>query len=189
MKNIIIGGTVRAGKSTLAEKIVKHFKYSLCECDAIVNAFDIVFPELGIIHRDPEGTREKFKPFLHVMLSGFGKDLKHKDLVTVFPGSQFMPSTINEYEKKDKWIVIFLGMNDVSDIELFKKMREMDKPNDWTFKESDERLLRHCSKIIKESKTLEEECKKYGFYYFNTFNDREKVFNDIIKLIEIEQEK
>ena len=35
----------------------------------------------------------------------------------------------------------------------------------------------------------EEECKKYGFYYFNTFNDREKVFNDIIKLIEIEQEK
>lgn len=189
MRNIIIGGTVRAGKSTLAEKVVKHFKYSLCECDAIVNAFDKVFPELGIIHRDPEGAREKFKPFLYVMLNGFGKDLKYKDLVTVFPGSQFTPSIINEYEKKDKCIVIFLGMNDVSAEDLLKKMREMDTPHDWTFKESDERLLRHCSKIVKESKTLEEECKKYDFYYFNTFNDRDKVFDEIVQIIKREQEK
>ena len=71
--------------------------------------------------------------------------------------------------------------------ELLKKIREMDSEKDWTFKETDEKLLKHCNKIVDESKTLENECKKYGFYYFNTFDDREKVFDGIIEMLKEEQ--
>ena len=70
-RNIIIGGTVRAGKSTLAERIVKELGYSICESDTIVNAFDKTFPELGIVHKRPEEAREKYKPFLYEILTGF----------------------------------------------------------------------------------------------------------------------
>lgn len=187
MKNIIIGGTVRAGKSTLAARIVKELGYSICESDSVVNAFDKAFPELGIIHKDPKGAREKYKPFLHELLTGFYRTLKYQGIVTVFPGAQFLPSTIDEYSKKDKYIVIFLGMNDIDGETLLNKIREMDSEHDWTFKESDEKLLKHCNKIIEESKTLENECKKYGFYYFNTFFDREKVFDEVIKIVKEEQ--
>lgn len=184
MKNIIIGGTVRSGKSTLANKIAKKFNYSLCESDTIVNAFDEVFPELGIVHNKPESAREKYKPFLFEILNGFYRSLKYLEIVTIFPGAQFLPRHIAEYPKLDKYIVIFLGINDCTPEELVKKFRKWDKPSDWTFKESDEKLLKHAEKIINESIKLEIECKKYGFYYFNTFHDREKTFDEVLKLIE-----
>ena len=186
-RNIIIGGTVRAGKSTLAERIVKELGYSICESDTIVNAFDKAFPELGIVHRRPEEAREKYKPFLHEILTGFYRTWKYQGIPTVFPGSQFLPSTIDEYSRKEHYIVIFLGINDVTGEELLSKIREMDTEKDWTFKENDEKLLKHCNKIIEESKTLENECKKYGFYYFNTFADREKVFDGIIEMLKEQQ--
>lgn len=186
MKNIIIGGTVRAGKTTLANKIAKELHYSSCESDTIVNAFNNVFPQLGIVHNKPEQARENYKPFLFEVLNGFLRNLKYCNMVTVFPGSQFLPRHINEYPKKDKYIVIFFGMNDVSATELLEKMREMDTVNDWTHKETDETLLKHCNKIITESTDLEQDCKKYGFYYFNTFKNREKVFKDIVHFIKKE---
>lgn len=188
MKNILIGGTVRAGKSTLANLIRNKFKYSLVESDTIVNAFDVVFPELGITHKKAEITRERYKPFLFEILNGFCRDLKYNQNVTVFPGAQFLPEQINEYPKKDKYIVIFLGISDASPQELMAKIREMDTASDWTNKRSDEQLLNNCKNIIKESINLKNDCEKFGFYYFDTFNNRSKTLNKIVEMIENENE-
>lgn len=187
MKNIIIGGTVRAGKSTLANMIREECKYSLCESDTIVNAFHKTFPELGIVHNKPESARENYKPFLFEILDGFCKGLNWHNNITIFPGSQFLPRHINEYPKKDQFIVIFLGINDTTPEQLLQKMRQTQKPHDWINKETDEKLLKICSQIINESIELENECKKYGFYYYNTFNDRDKVFKSIVKQIKKQQ--
>lgn len=64
------------------------------------------------------------------------------------------------------------------------KIREMDKKFDWTSKETDENLLHHCNRIITESKMLEKECKKFNFYYFDTFSDRQNTLNKIVDLVE-----
>lgn len=189
MRNILIGGTVRAGKSTLANLIRNKFKYSLVESDTIVNAFDVVFPELGITHKKAEITREKYKPFLFEILNGFCRDLKYNDNVTIFPGAQFLPEQINEYPKKDKYIVIFLGISDVAPEELMAKIREMDKPSDWTSKRTDEQLLVNCKNIIRESTDLKNACEKYGFYYYDTFKNRTETLNEIVKMIENENER
>lgn len=66
-------------------------------------------------------------------------------------------------------------------------MRQTQKPHDWIRKESDENLLKICSKIINESIELESECKKYGFYYYNTFNNRDKILKNIVKQIKKQQ--
>lgn len=187
MKNIIIGGTVRAGKSTLANMIRAKYKYSLCESDTIVNAFQKTFPELGIVHNNPELAREKYQPFLFEILDGFCKGLKWNNNITIFPGSQFLPKHINEYPKKDQFIVIFLGIIDATPEQLLQKMRQTQKPHDWIRKESDENLLKICSKIINESIELESDCKKYGFYYYNTFNNRDKILKNIVKQIKKQQ--
>lgn len=188
MKNILIGGTVRAGKSTLANLIRNKFKYSLVESDTIVNAFDVVFFELGITHKKAEVTREKYKPFLFEILNGFCRDLKYNENVTIFPGAQFLPEQINEYPKKDKYIVIFLGISDATPQELMAKIREMDTASDWTNKRTDEQLLNNCKNIINESKELKRQCDKFGFYYFDTFKNRSKTLNKIVEMIENENE-
>ena len=183
MKNIIIGGTVRAGKTTLANLLREKFGYSKVESDTIVNAFDKVYPELGITHKNPELAREKYQPFLFEVLNGFCKDIKYCGNITVFPGSQFLPENIAKYENFDKFIVIFLGINAKSSEELLKTIRENDTENDWTYKKSDEWMLKFCGNLIKESNLLKEDCEKFGFYYFNTFDDRPLVLNQVCKMV------
>ncbi len=179
MKNIIIGGTVRSGKTTLANLLRNRFGYSKVESDTIVNAFDKVYPELGIIHKNAELARKQYEPFLFEILNGFCKDLKYAGNVTVFPGSQFLPENLAKYEKLDKYIVVFLGINASSAEEMIKVIRKNDTEDDWTHKKDDEWMLRSCNNIIHESQKIEQECKKYGFYYFNTFDDRMFVLNQI----------
>lgn len=189
MKNILIGGTVRAGKTTLANMVRRKFKYSKCESDTIVNAFDKVYPEFGITHRDAKLARERYEPFLFEVLNGFCRDLKYGGNVTVFPGSQFLPENISRYEKQDRYIVIFLGVEAESPEILLHKIRECDTENDWTHKKDDEWMLRFCKNLIQESKNLKEQCEKYGFLYYNTFENREKVLKGILKVIKKEQNK
>ncbi|MBP3631049.1 MAG: hypothetical protein J6J23_06170 [Clostridia bacterium] len=188
MKNIIIGGTVRSGKTTLANVLRERFGYSKVESDTIVNAFDKAFPEFGIRHKYAEKTRELYEPFLFEILNGFCKDLKYANNITVFPGSQFLPENLSRYEKLDKYIVIFLGLDNAQPEELLKVIRDYDTENDWTHKQTDEWLLRLCKNVIIESEKIKLACEKYGFYYFNTFRDRGLVLNQICDIIKDLQE-
>lgn len=183
MKNIIIGGTVRAGKTTLANLIRERFGYSKVESDTIVNAFDKAFPDFGITHRNTCLAREKYEPFLFEVLNGFCKDLKYCGNVTVFPGSQYLPENLSRYEKLDKYIVIFLGINAPSAKELLNLIRQYDTEFDWTYKKSDEWMLKFCQQLIDESEQLKRDCEKYGFYYFNTFENRKEKLNEICDII------
>lgn len=184
MKNIIIGGTVRSGKTTLANLLRGKFGYSKVESDTIVNAFDKAFPEFGITHKDASGAREKYQPFLFEVLNGFCRDLKYAGNVTVFPGSQFLPVNLSRYEKLDKYIVVFLGINAQSPEELLKVIRENDTEKDWTYSKTDEWMFRFCKNVIDESNQTKEDCEKYGFYYFNTFENRAEVLNDVCEMVD-----
>lgn len=183
MKNIIIGGTVRSGKTTLANLLRDKFGYSKVESDTIVNAFDKVFPTLGITHKKAEEARINYEPFLFEILNGFRRDLKFTNNITIFPGSQFLPENLAKYDKIEDCIVIFLGFDGISEYDLLKSIRANDSENDWTFKKDDEWLLRLCKNIILESDKLKIDCEKYGFYYFNTYYAREEIFNQICEIV------
>ena len=58
MKNIIILGAARSGKSTLAQMIHKKYNYSIISIDSFVSALRDSFPSLGITHSN---TENKFK--------------------------------------------------------------------------------------------------------------------------------
>lgn len=72
-----------------------------------------------------------------------------------------------------------MGINANKPEDLLKTIREHDTENDWTYKKTDKWMLGFCKNIIEESEKLKADCEKYGFYYFNTFNDRTFVLNQI----------
>lgn len=183
MKNVIIGGTVRSGKTTLACKLFNETKISLCESDTIVNAFNEVYPQLGILHKKPKESREIFKPFLFEVLNGFVRSLKYKNVPTVFPGSQFLPEHIAQYGQLDRYVVIFLGMGHTTAQNLLERFREKDGVGDWTADFSNEKLIHICQQIIDESLIIEQQCQQYGFLYYDTFDNREATFNTIVSMI------
>jgi len=69
MKNIIIAGPPRAGKSTLARKINKELGHSIINLDGFVWAFKKAFPQLGIKDEEDAANVDeihvvKLAPFL-----------------------------------------------------------------------------------------------------------------------------
>ena len=187
MKNIIIGGVVRSGKTTLANLLREEFSYSKCESDAIISAFQNAFPSLNINHKDKVLSRKNYEPFLFALLDGFSKDLKYTKNVTIFPGAQFLPENLSRYKNIDNYIVIFLGLDGITPEGLVESFKTFDTVNDWTFKKDDKWLYEHCKNTIEESNKLKKDCEKFGFYYFNTFHNRQQTFDEIKDLIKKEQ--
>ena len=67
MKNIIIFGEPRSGKSTLANMIVDRFNYQVIHVDSIRDTFKKIYPELGIAP-NMAIENEKFQLFLQEYL-------------------------------------------------------------------------------------------------------------------------
>lgn len=185
MKNVIIGGSIRSGKSTLCEKLHHELGYSVVESDTIVTAFDKVFPELNIKHNNPKLTKQNYAPFVNALLSGFHKGLTFHNIPTAFCGAQFLPQSLSEYKNINNFLVIFLGITDITAQELFFNIRQHDKATDWTSTAPDEKLQLYCNEIIKTSNFYKEECKKFNFAYFDTGLNREQAFNNVINYIKM----
>ena len=68
MKNVIIFGEPRSGKSTLANMIVDKFNYQVIHVDAIRDTFKTIYPELNIAP-DIAINNKKFQLFIQEYLN------------------------------------------------------------------------------------------------------------------------
>lgn len=180
MKNVYIGGVSRSGKSTLAGMLYHKLDYSVFELDTIVHSFTKIFPELGISEKDKEHLDQNFAPFAYEMLKCCDKDRKYGGIKVCINGFQLSPKSIANFELVDNLIVIFLGMNGVTAEEMLENIKATQTDGDWTLKHSDEQLLKTCQKLIDRSNKIEEQCKEFGFLYFDTSKNREAVLNEIL---------
>ena len=72
MKNIIIAGPSRAGKSTLARKINEELNYFVISLDKLVATFQGAYPQLDIrLNWDRKKTTDNLAPFIGHFLGAF----------------------------------------------------------------------------------------------------------------------
>ncbi len=72
MKNIIIAGSSRAGKSTLARKINEELNYFIISVDKLVATFQGAYPQLNIkLNWNRRKTTDNLAPFLGHFLGAF----------------------------------------------------------------------------------------------------------------------
>ena len=72
IKNIIIAGPSRAGKSTLARKINEELGYFVISIDKLVATFQEAYPQLNIkLNWNREKTTDNIAPFLGHFLGMF----------------------------------------------------------------------------------------------------------------------
>ena len=77
MKNIIIAGPSRAGKTTLAERLNEELNYFVISLDKIVATFGRAYPQMDIrLHMDYEKMKDNLAPFLGHFLGVFS-DFRH----------------------------------------------------------------------------------------------------------------
>jgi adenylate kinase family enzyme len=198
MKNIIIAGSGRAGKTTLARKINEELNYFVINLDKLMTAFNRAYPQLDVrIAWDYYKATTNIAPFLgHYlgMLSsgqGFADELNlraHdvKGNRFVLEGGHFdfeiISSILKDYgteELKDSFILIGLIQNQTAD-EFFNNVRKYDTEDDWTHSFDDDDLMELCKNLVSHNLEMSDYFDKYGFITYDSSKNRKLVFDRII---------
>lgn len=206
MKNIIIAGPSRAGKSTLARKINEELNCFVVSIDKLVAIFNGAYPQLNIkLNWDREKTTDNIAPFLGHFLGAFstsiGSTYEFNLQKHVVKGNRFVLEggyvnfdkilpILEMYgieELKDNFILIGLTQNNKTVDEFVSDFKKHDTENDWTYGWDDDEYREYAiNDAIPSSKSMTEHLLKYGFAIYDTSKDREQVFDGIIDDIKSE---
>jgi len=199
LKNIIIAGPPRAGKSTLARKINEELGCFVIGVDKLVAAFQGAYPQLDIrLNWNREKTTENIAPFLGHFLGMFssadGRGLlpySHgavKGNRFVLEGGYFdfemlMP-ILNTYgieALSDNFLLIGLAQNKKTMDEFVNDCKKFDTEDDWTYGFTEDDLRQIAEDQLSFSRYMTDHLVKYGFTIYDTSTEREQVLDQIVK--------
>ena len=200
MKNILIVGPARYGKTSLAKKINEELNYFVINLDKLMTVFGKAYPQLDVrIAWDYDKATANVAPFLGHFLGifssshGFVDDLnlrKHdvKGNKFVLEGGHFdldkISSILKTYgieELKDRFILIGLVQDKKTAKEFFNDIRKYDTEDDWTYSLDDDDLMELCGFLVSDSQDMWKNLTKYGFTIYDTTTERERVFEKVIE--------
>jgi len=201
LKNIIIAGPSRTGKSTLAKRINDELGFFAIALDKLVATFGVAYPQLDIrLNWDREKTTDNIAPFLGHFLGMFssadGRGLLPYSHAAangnrfVMEGGYFNFDKITPIlkiygidELKDKFLLIGLVQTKKTVDELVTDFKKYDTVSDWTYGFSDDDLREISEDVISHSRFMTDHLTRYGFTIYDTSNDREQVLDSIVKAI------
>lgn len=182
MKNIVIIGRPRAGKSTLANMISDKYQYQIIRTDTIRNTFKEVFPELNIKPHTAIKSKE-FQKFCKEFLEANIRQARNK-YNYVMEGCETSVKDCKELYDNGNNLIYVLAQKNIRPEEMSDNIKSNDTNKDWTCKMSDEERLEYCTRSIEKAKMLEEECKQYGLKFYDTAKNRQKVLEEIMEDID-----
>lgn len=84
----------------------------------------------------------------------------------------------------DNILIYVLGQINISPEDMAKNIKKYDTQDDWTKEKEYTELVNHCSNSIEKAKQLKNECNEYKIQFFDTSKNREKVLENILKIVE-----
>ena len=184
-KNILIIGAARSGKTTLAKRFSKEQGYNLISIDDIVSGFE-AYPELQIHHDgDAVDTATRLAPFLKRYLKELSEGSTFYDgIKTVIEGThidfeQIIPYLQSE-KLKQKYEIIGLTFNNITEQELYNYIKKYDIEDDWTYWCDEEELKGNVRYFIDRNKYFNEKFKKYNITTYDTSYNRDKILDEIL---------
>lgn len=167
-KVILLGGTPRAGKTTLAARLTAHgfSKYSL---DTLTDAITGGLPEVSLPGgHDQERSAEKLFAFFRILVEGAVSDAKHYGIHTVFDMYDFTPEYVRRLPFEKELEVYFLGYPRFSAEEIRFNIRHYAAPDDWIAQVSEEYLTEVALRCERINRKLTEQCARYGYELIDT---------------------
>lgn len=186
MKNILIMGIGRAGKTTLSKMIKdKHNSYNLIHSDALKWAM-IRAENKEEYYRKNVDKQKEFehgeyfqRTLLELYNSLIRKDTNHYGYI--LESGQLHPKVVKEMIDFENTIVICLGLGNLSREDMVNQCITYDTEESWTYGLPKDYLLEHAKDWYNSNEMLKVECPKYGIKYMDTSKDREKVLKDILE--------
>jgi len=197
MKNIIIAGSGRAGKTTLARKINEELNYFVINIDKLIVTFHGAYPQLNI--KFGVNPTDSLAPFLGHFLGAFssshGVAYELNLRAHAVKGNRFvLEGGYFNFEKilpilkmyeieelKDNFFLIGLVQNKKTADEFFNDFRKYDTEDDWTYDFDDVELREFSEEAILSNREMTDHLVKYGFTIYDTSTEREQVFDKIVE--------
>lgn len=180
MKNILILGTCRTGKTTFSKMLQKELdNYQILEVDSIISALQRTFDdiEIGFIHDNLENN--KLTEFMSILIEKFQARLGN-EYGFIINSDSILPEDLIKYFDLDNTIVYYFVSPNLTVDEIVENCRNYDNLNQWTTKRTDEQLSNHL-KIAKDFEIkIIEQCKKYNIKCIDTSHNREIIFKQLL---------
>ena len=183
LKQFIVCGASTGGKSTFSTELVKEFAVQHICIDPIINAFEDVFPQLGITHKAPTHAAhiavcEKFRPFAERMIDSMDVDN------FVFEG--FRLPIADLYKKyKDTSIQFFVfGYPSATPQDKLAQIREHDNgQGNWVDEMANDELIETLTFLIAESKEEEKVRRDLAIPFFDTSKEYWEKIHEALNLV------
>lgn len=180
-KNIIILGTARSGKSTLAHMLHDKYNYSIISIDSFVSALRDAFPDIGITHSNTENKFELLPKFVYSYMKKIIKEYPNEKFV--LEGWHVYPDDMAKLFDNDDIKIICLGYIEISCDEALTLIRTNESDNSYTRNMSDDEVRNLVLNHIRYSEILKEKCERCGIDFYDTSFDREKKLKEIMKYL------
>ena len=163
MKNMIIAGVPRSGKSTVAHLLSKRYGYQHISMDSIIAGFEKCFPETGVNTYQGLSSLEtlriisgKMAPFVRAMLDSgaYGRSGPCMALDMY----QLLPEDYDRYIRGADCDIAYFITSDVTPEERFLIQKKYDTEKDYSFYKSDEELREGAAYIVEQSILIKEQC-------------------------------
>ncbi len=189
MKNILIMGIGRAGKTTLSNMIKdKWSSYNLLRGDslkwAIIRAKDK--EDYYIKNVDIQKEYEHGEFFQKALLELYKSLIRNdkKGYGYILESGQLHPKIVSEMIDFEKTIVLCLGLGDLTAEDMVEQCIKYDTEESWTYGLSREYLLKNAQDWYNCNEMLKKECPKYNIKYIDTSKNRFEILNKILDEIE-----
>lgn len=189
LKNILIMGIDRAGKTTLSEMLKDKYKsYSLIHSDSLKWAM-IRAKGKEKYYRTNVDKQKEFEHseyFQKTLLEFFNSSISQakNHYGYILESGQLYPKIVKEMIDFEKTIVVCLGLGDLDVDGMIELCIEHDIEKDWSFGLSREYLKEYATDWYYANEMLKKECPKYGIKYYDTSVNRVSVLNNIMNEIE-----
>ncbi|MBU1019570.1 MAG: hypothetical protein KJ847_00030 [Firmicutes bacterium] len=165
MKNLIIVGASRSGKSTVAKEIAKINNMTYIPLDAFVSTLENLYPEVGIKHLD-DNLKMSIK--IAVFLKELVSHLKYEDINYVIDLYQVYPKDLSDIIDPKQDLVVYFGYPNLVPKEKLEFVKKHAREKDWTRNTPDSEMIGILELFIAENKKMHRECIEIGYPFFDT---------------------
>ncbi len=186
MKNILIIGIGRAGKTTLSKMIKdKYNSYNLLHSDSLKWAM-IRAKNQEAYYRENVDKQKEFehseyfqRTLLYLYNSLIKKDTNKYGYI--LESGQLHPKIVKEMIDFNTTNVICLGLGNLSINDMVEQCIKYDTEESWTYNLPKEYLAKHAEDWYNSNEMLKKECPNYGIKYIDTSKGREKILKDTLE--------
>lgn len=176
--HVIIAGTARSGKTTLA-LLLNEFGYTHYKMDSIKRG---ICESLKLKYDNWEDVSPIMCNIINKIIQDNKTDTNYKIEKYLFDTPFIYPKDLEGIDMSDT-MVIFLGYAHIDPDSEVELIRQHDKDHYWTTRIDDDQLKRWSIDNIEYSKLLEQECKRLNIKYFDTSYNRDDVLEEAKRYI------